>query len=62
MSNSMKLEVTTMFLLVTALCTVWYFGYVKPMDEARADVIDCMDTTGDLSYESYENCLDRLQR
>lgn len=62
MSNGMKLEVATMFLLITALCTLWYFGWVKPADEARQEIIRCMGMTDDLSYENYEDCLQRLQR
>ena len=62
MSNGMKLEVAVMFLLITALCTLWYFGWVKPADEARREVIRCMHTADDLHYKSYEKCLERLQR
>ena len=62
MSNEMKIEVAVMFLLMTALGTIWYFGWVKPADEARRGVIQCMDMTNDLSYKSYEDCLERLQR
>ena len=57
MSNEMKLELAIMFLLMTALGTVWYFGYIKPMDDARAEVMDCMKSNDDLSYESYEGCV-----
>ena len=62
MSNGMKREVTVMFLLMTALGSLWYFGWIKPADEARREIISCMNVTGDLSYKNYENCLQRLQR
>ena len=57
MNNEMKIEIAIMFLLMTALGTIWYFGYIKPMDDARAEVMDCMQSNDDLSYESYEECV-----
>ena len=62
MSNGMKLEVATMFLLLTALCTLWYFGWVKPADEARKQIISCMNMSGDQSYRSYEDCLQQFSQ
>ena len=57
MNNEMKIEIAVMFLLMSALTTVWYFGYIKPMDDARAEIMDCMQSNDDLSYESYEECV-----
>ena len=57
MNNEMKIEIAVMFLLMSALATVWYFGYIKPMDQARAEIMDCMKSNDDLSYESYEDCV-----
>jgi len=56
-NNEMKIEIAVMFLLMSALTTVWYFGYIKPMDDARAEIMDCMQSNDDLSYESYEDCV-----
>ena len=58
----MKIEIAIMFLLISALGTVWYFGWVKPADEARQQIMRCMDTKDDLSYKNYEDCLESLQR
>ena len=57
MNKEMKIEIAIMFLLMTALGTIWYFGYIKPMDDARAEIMDCMQSNDDLSYESYEECV-----
>ena len=57
MNQEMKIEIAIMFLLMTALGTIWYFGYIKPMDDARAEIMDCMQSNDDLSYESYEECV-----
>ena len=56
MNNGMKIEIAIMFLLMSALGTVWYFGYIKPMDDARAEIVGCMQSHDDLSRESYEAC------
>ena len=61
MSNGMKIEVAIMFLLMSTLCTVWYFGWIKPADEARAQIMSCMSGT-DQSYEAYENCLEMFHQ
>ena len=58
MNNGMKIEIAIMFLLMSALGTVWYFGYIKPMDDARAEIMDCMQSHDDLSRESYEACVE----
>ena len=61
MSNGMKIELAVFFLLTTALGTLWYYGWVKPADEARLQILECMSANDDLSYESYEECVRRSQ-
>jgi hypothetical protein len=34
----------------------WYLGYVKPADEARLAILDCMTEGGDTSRASYDAC------
>jgi len=29
--------------------TVWWYVYVRPMDEARAAILDCMDERGEVN-------------
>ena len=49
-------------LLFAAAATAWYFGYVKPADEARAAIIDCMADRGDLhSRAAYDACVVALR-
>lgn len=61
MNKEMRIELAIMFLLVTALGTVWYFGFVKPGDAARAEITRCMDSSDDFSYEGYKSCVKRIQ-
>jgi len=45
-----------------AVCVGWYFAYVKPADEARAAIIDCMADRGDLhSRAAYDACVVALR-
>ena len=53
----MKIELAIMFLLIAALSTTWYFGFIKPADAARTEIMECMKSNDDLSYESYEVCV-----
>jgi len=46
--------------LFLAACTGWYFGYVKPADEARAQIMDCMVERGDTSRTTYDACVASL--
>lgn len=57
----MKLDFDTalFFALVIGCMTFWYFRYVKPFDEARGQIIECM--AGDRSPEAYENCVAELR-
>ena len=57
----MKLDFDTFlfFALSIGCMSLWYFGYVKPHDEARWEIIDCMDN--DMSPESYEVCFETLK-
>ena len=57
MSKEMKTELAIMLLLITALGTIWYFGFVKPGDAARAEIMQCMDSNNDFSYEGYQSCV-----
>lgn len=49
-------------LLFAAAATAWYFVYIKPADEARAAIIDCMADRGDLhSRAAYDACVVALR-
>ena len=57
----MKLDFDTFlfFALSIGCMSLWYLGYVKPHDEARGQIIECM--AGDRSHEAYENCVAELR-
>ena len=33
---------------VVGMMVLWYWAYVRPMDEARAAVLDCMNDRGEI--------------
>ena len=45
--------------LLSALSLVWYNVYVAPLDEYRRNVAECMEDSGDLSLEGYQDCLQK---
>lgn len=47
--------------LMLALCTTWYYVYVKRTDAIRKHVGQCMILRGDMSEDSYNKCL-RMMR
>jgi len=57
----MKLNFDTFLLIALGIgcMSLWYFRYVQPFDEARAQIIECM--AGDRSHEAYENCVAELR-
>ena len=42
MTNEMKTEMAIFFLLTLSLATIWYYAWVKPSDEMRYQIMDCM--------------------
>ena len=61
MTNEMKSELIVFFLLVCALGSVWYYAWIKPADDMRHQIMDCMQTVGNNSFESYKECKDQLR-
>jgi hypothetical protein len=53
-------EVAVPFTLVLAAMVGWYCLYVKPTDEFRYAVMDCMAERGDSSKEGYKACVELL--
>ena len=39
----------------------WCAYYVIPHDEARYEILDCMNAKNDRSIESYERCFEKLR-
>ena len=54
------IEATAFICIVAAMCIAWYYGYVKPADQQRSQVMDCMIETGDRSQEGYRQCFEDL--
>ena len=46
------------FILVLAAMVGWYCLYVKPTDEFRYAVMDCMTERGDSTEEGYKACVE----
>ena len=62
MTNEMKTEMVIFFLLTLSLATIWYYAWVKPSDEMRYQIMDCMVDIEDDSIEAYRFCRDSLRR
>lgn len=45
--------------LVSALSLIWYNAYVKPHDDHRRAVMNCINSTGELTPEVYQNCIQK---
>ena len=56
MINQMKSEMVIFFLLALSLGTVWYYAWIKPADEMRYLIMDCMSNIEDDSIEAYRFC------
>ena len=54
------IEATAFFFIVAAMCISCYYIYVKPANEARSQIIDCMYEEGDMSEDTYDWCFDKL--
>jgi|SaaInlV_100m_DNA_2_1039680.scaffolds.fasta_scaffold34731_3 hypothetical protein len=39
----------------------WYASFVRPLDEARGLIIECMTDQDDVSRDSYEFCISYLR-
>jgi len=48
------------FILVLVAMVGWYCLYVRPMDEFRYAVMDCMAESGDSTKEGYKVCVELL--
>jgi len=46
------------FILIGAM---WWTFYVVPQDNAKSEIMNCMQTTNDRSYENYERCFKKLK-
>ena len=55
------IEATAFICIVAAMCIAWYFGYVKPADEMRGQVMDCMNEINDRSDRGYKYCFETLK-
>jgi hypothetical protein len=43
-------------------CTGWWHIYVKPADEFRITVIDCMIVNNNMSETMYNQCVEELKQ
>ncbi|HIE84047.1 MAG TPA: hypothetical protein EYQ00_09480 [Dehalococcoidia bacterium] len=48
------LHATAFLVLGALICGTYYFGYLKPTDEFRYNMLDCMSDT---SRVEYDRCL-----
>ena len=55
------IEATAFICIVAAMCIAWYYGYVKPADDMRHQIISCMDDRGDRSESGYKQCFEALR-
>tara|TARA_A100001037_G_scaffold237161_1_gene216277 strand:+ start:1382 stop:1591 length:210 start_codon:yes stop_codon:yes gene_type:complete len=55
------IEATAFICIVAAMCIAWYYGYVKPADEMRYQIMDCMHERGDRSEAGYRHCFQELK-
>ena len=54
------IEATAFICIVAAMCLTWYYGYVKPADHQRSQIMDCMHEIGDRSQEGYRQCFEEV--
>jgi hypothetical protein len=52
------IEATAFMCIVAIMCISWYYGYVKPNDQMRYQIMECTD--GNRSYSAYEACRESL--
>ena len=55
------IEATAFICIVAAMGGAWYYGYVKPADEMRYQIMDCMEEREDHSERGYKHCFDDLK-
>ncbi len=55
------IEATAFICIVAAMGLVWYHAYVKPADEMRNEIMDCMVEIQDQSERGYKHCFDTLK-
>ena len=56
MDKSERYEAVSAILLMTVFCVVWYFTYVKPNDDRRGAVVQCMKETDNYTFEGWQAC------
>ena len=54
------IEATAFICIVSVMCIAWYHGYVKPADQNRQQIMECMSEAGDLSRSGYDKCFQKL--
>jgi len=54
------IEIAVFVSLGLAIGTVWFNVYVKPSDEFRERVMQCMDGSNDMSRAGYDHCIGKL--
>ena len=55
------IEATAFMCIVAAMSIVWYFAYIKPADEMRSDIVECMYEINDKSDKGYKYCFETLK-
>ena len=59
--TSEYIEATAFICIIAAMSIARYYGYVKPADEMRAQVMDCMTERNDTSKSGYQVCFEDLK-
>lgn len=57
-NKSEILELVAMFTLFITLGTVWYYAWVKPNDEMRGKITQCME---EITEEEYIRCHNQVR-
>ena len=54
------IEIAIFVSLGLTIGTVWFNIYIKPNDEFRSRVMQCMEDDNDASRAGYDNCAEKL--
>ena len=58
----MKKDIMIVATMLFTFALGWYYVYVKPADEFRYAVLDCMQEIDDYSKDAYTFCSKNVQR
>ena len=57
-----NLDILVFSLVTTAMAVGWYHLYVKPNDERRKIIVECMYKIDDMSIKGYQQCENLLSK